>query len=284
MHKTILQSHGLSTTITQIPAPINQLYLGDTFVLKIYKSVEEWQNSVLMYELFEQNSLVAPNIIAKGKTPKPYLITTIVKGVHLTSKSSKEVYRSFARWVATLHTIKAKKFGGVSSTGVGKYYAINKGPYSQWKPLHIELINLRMRHFKGTLFEELIPQIKEFFESIDYPNFTPSLTHEDLNSQNIFVKDERIVGVIDPDHGYFGCYEEELMRIEEGHFVGLEKMRKVFLDEYQKIYPLLPGYEDRRSVFRISRNLVGADYYLRINKAKKDLVPIYNTLKKLLKE
>ncbi|MFW5746797.1 MAG: phosphotransferase [Nanoarchaeota archaeon] len=234
----------------------NHVYIGERFVLKIYDSVNEWDNTLRVYKLISEQELEAPKIIASNPEPAPFILMTKLSGVPISEETTVENYESLGEWVGKLHNITFSKFGGLTEEGVGPFYEIQSGPFDSWKSMHLELVKDRIKSFKGATLEALKDEILNFFQSCSYSDFKPSLIHEDLNQKNIFVQNGKISGVIDPDGGFAGCTEEELMRIEVAHFVGREDLRDAFLRGYQRHHSLLEGYEQRRPLFRLSRTLV----------------------------
>ncbi len=262
--------------IKKINTLANQVYEvnceDQTYFLKIFDSQEEVQNGrklAKLYPFLEKNEIPVPKVIAFAKhEEKPYLILTKVKGTELryalpemTTKEKPDFYFDFGKNLAKIHSITFSQFGEtIDGKTVSPYIeANNKGPFQTWKEMHKELIEYRLNILQNTFFEDLIPPIRTWFEKyshlIDY-KVTPRLLHIDLNQKNMFVTDSKITGIIDFDGSFIGHNEEELMRIENAHFVDDEDLRNIFLKGYTSILPLDEGYEKRREFYYFSRLLV----------------------------
>lgn len=256
--QVILDKEKASGKIVQLPTFANAVFaVGDTTILKIYDSKIEWQNTMRMYALLKTQKLALPRIISSGNSPQPYIFMERLQGVPISKQRTENTYRSLGAWVGKLHQVTFPKFGGLTNRGVGKHEC-GKGPFKNWKSLHLALIEERMTGFENTTLAPLVPRIRDYFKAMNYPEFKPTLLHEDLNAKNIFVMNEKVIGVIDPDGGYAGCTEEELMRIEVAHFEKNPRLRKAFMQGYTKFTKPLPGYEERRKTFFLSRTLVEA--------------------------
>lgn len=73
---------------------------------------------------------------------------------------------------------------------------------------------------------------------IDY-SIIPRLLHIDLNQKNIFVKEDKISGIIDFDDAFVGHNEEDLMRTEGANFADNEQLKQSFFRGYTEIIKLL---------------------------------------------
>lgn len=283
--QAILQQIRATGKINQIPTFANEVYaIGDNAILKIYDSRKEWRNTLRVYALLKQQKLATPRIISSGASPRPYLFMERLKGAPISKQRTVKTYRRFGAWVGRLHQVTFQKFGGLSAKGIDKHEC-GKGPFKNWKQLHLALVEQRMKGFERTILAPLIPRIRAYFKAADYPAFKPTLLHEDLNTKNIFVKNDVVIGVIDPDGGYAGCAEEELMRIEVAHFRKNPDLRKAFMEGYTKFTQPLPGYEQRRTVFFLSRTLVEAWCIIHLKTYKKGSkrVALQKTRKDLLR-
>ncbi len=237
----------------------NKVFLIGDKVLKIYDSgrEKECKNAIIMYRLMAKNNVSCPKIFSSGDN---YILMEKLEG-DILEEGDEIFYKNFGRLVGRLHKIQFDKFGGLDTvTSVGPHFETENGPYTNWKDMHLDLIKFRTSHLTETPFSHLIQDIIRFFEKVEFPPFIPTLIHEDLNKKNILVSENQVSGVIDPDGGYSGCTEEELMRVEKAHFGdGKENLRTAFLEGYQEHSKLMDGYEKRRAIFSLSRELVHAE-------------------------
>lgn len=269
--REILEKEDLPLDYEKIPTYANAVFrVGEHAILKIYESADRWNNTVRMYGLISQNGLAAPRILGKGEHPLPYLVMELLEGNPIGESRTQGTYRSFGEWVGRLHQIRFDLFGGLQEEGVGAFHETGEGPFSTWNQMHLSLATHRMKGFERTVMAPLVPAIIDYFSSFVYPHFQPQLIHEDLNRKNIFVQDEKITGVIDPDEGYVGCAEEELMRIELAHFGTDDVLKAAFFEGYLKHSELLEGHESRKQAFLLSRLLVETRCLLDLDAYKAD--------------
>ncbi len=248
-----------------------------------------------LYPLLSKKNIPVPDVLKYDNSLQvlshPYLIITEVKGKMLgesidrfKGQDLKEFYYEFGKVVAKIHSITFQEFGETYDGKIVKGFSEigDKGPYKNWKEMHSEIINSRLDIFRGSSFEDLINPIKEWFENasnlIDY-DITPRLLHIDLNQKNIFIKDNKISGIIDFDDAFIGHNEEELMRTESANFSNNDVLRHAFFKGYTEVISLDEGYEKRRTFYYLSRLLVhidciikyGEDYISDIEKEKKSI-------------
>ena len=253
----------------KIPTYANQVYaFEEKLILKIFDSEEEWENSLIVSNLFRQHNIITPLVRAKGKNPRPYILMDLLDGHPISEEPTLKAHKNFGECVGKLHQVKFKQFGGIQNAGVGIYYKTKSGPFNNWKDMHISLVEHRMRGFDSTILQPLVSDVCSYFGSYSYPTFHPTLVHEDLHAKNVFVKNGIITGLIDLGEGYSGCEEEDLMRIEIAQYEEHPNLRESFLEGYMKCNSLLPNYEDRRPHFRLSRLLVEADCVINLSTYK----------------
>ncbi len=253
-------------------------------VLRIFNPITgDWKASKeeSVYELFIKHNIPCPIIlktdISKKLIPYNYVISKRLTGNALDkvfsnqSMSSKlKIIKELGKYLGKIHSINFNKFGDITKKGdnfiVGPAHElsdvskkIKSGPFLSWKDMHREIIKSRLYYFKNTEFEDLIKPINDYFDAneylIDY-KITPRLLHLDLNRNNIFVKDNKITGILDVEESLIGHNEYDLMRTEL-HFKGNLELRNAFFKEYTKYIKLDEGYDNRRAFYSLSRNLVG---------------------------
>jgi aminoglycoside phosphotransferase (APT) family kinase protein len=232
-----------------------------------------------VYELFTKNKIPCPTIlktdITKELIPFDYVLSKKLKG-HALDKGyankpvNLKMARELGKNLGKIHSITFNKFGDISKKGnkfiVGPAHElsevskkINPGPFKSWKKMHGEIIKSRLFYFKGTEFEDLINPIKKYFKQneslLDY-KITPRLLHLDFHRNNIFVKNDKITGILDVEESLVGHNEYDLMR-SEIHFKGHSRLRKEFFKAYEPFVKLDPGYQERRAFYSLSRSLVG---------------------------
>lgn len=265
----------------------NPVYIIETqktdLVLRILNPISgDWKpgKEELVYELFRKNNIPCPVIlktdISKRIIPFNYIISKRLKGNALNKEILKEttsktkIVKELGKYLGRIHSISFNRFGDVYKRSnkfvVGPAHElcefskrIKTGPFYSWKDMHREIIKYGLYYFKDSEFKDLIEPIKKYFKKherlIDY-KITPRLLHLDLNRNNIFVKNNKITGILDVEGALIGHNEYDLMRTEL-HFKGNLKLRNAFFKEYTKYIKLDKGYEERRPYYSLSRALIG---------------------------
>lgn len=269
----LLKKHSIKT---------NKIDKIKTFTGLVYRIEAEEQNYFLkifdnnqqekalkiksLYQLFNNKGINAPQIILfEQEDDRIYLLMTEIQGKMLQDVledkeySLEKIYYDLGKKVAQIHSIEFEEFGECidGKTVQEVSFLKGKGPFKYWHDMHLELVKDRLKHFKNTDFEQYVGPIIQWFEYNKIKNNpTPTLLHEDLNKKNIFVKNNKVSGIIDVDDSYVGHYEEELMRIENGHFRENKELREHFMRGYTSVKKLEEGYEKRRKYYYLSRLLV----------------------------
>ncbi|MEA3429955.1 MAG: phosphotransferase [Nanoarchaeota archaeon] len=285
--KTIFNSLNFNINkITEIKTLANFLVKVGTnkgnYFLKMYNNKKEARAGhklACLYPFLLKNNIPVPGVLKFDDSLKlvkhPYLIITEIEGEMLcevintmNTDDKKSFYYELGRLIAKIHSITFKKFGETfDGKTVESYSEANyKGPFSNWKDMHKEIINYRLNIFKGSNFEDLIKPISSWFEQnanlIDY-KIVPRLLHIDLNQKNIFLKNNKISGIIDFDDAFVGHNEEELMRTEGANFSNNNNnnnnLRQSFFKGYTEIIKLDDNYEQRRKYYYFARLLVHTD-------------------------
>lgn len=233
----------------------------------------------LVYRLMKENGIPAPIIlktdISKTLIPYNYVLSKKLDGQalveqypHMSDVDKKCVVRELGRYLGIMHSITFDSFGDVKELDgkivVGESHELldipenlDARPKKSWKLMHREILKSRFFYFKNTEFEHLIEPISNYFRDnehlIDY-DITPRLLHLDLNRGNIFVKGNKVTGILDVEESLIGHNEYDLMRTEL-HFDN-QGLRTAFFEEYEKHVKLDEGYEQRRPFYSLSRRLV----------------------------
>lgn len=279
---------------------------NNIFFLKIYENEEERKIGLKLsklYPLLQQFNVPVPEVIEFNDTLSviifPYLIISEVEGELLCEKidsmNEKDkiaLYYNFGQTLAKIHQITFKKFGdSLDWINVGSYIeANNKGPFNSWREMHKEIIEFRLSYFSDSNFEDLIEPIRKYFNNnsylIDY-EITPRLLHIDLNKKNIFVKDNKISGIIDFDGAFIGHNEEELMRVEGANFATNSQIKEAFFKGYEELINLDFDYEKRRTFYYLSRLLVHIDCIIKfgtnyVKDIEKEEITLRNEINNIL--
>ena len=301
----VFESIGINVkNYSKIDTYLNKVYRVKTdkgnFYLKIYETLEEKKVALKLsklYPLLLKKGIPVPKVIKFDDSLNlikfPYLVITEVEGEMLCDKillmSNEEkisFYHDFGITLGKIHTITFNQFGETFDLKTIEPFieANDKGPFKIYKEMHKEIVDYRLEYFKDTYFEDLINPIKNYFSQnshlIDYV-IVPRLLHIDLNQKNIFVKDNKISGIIDFDGAFIGHNEEELMRIEGANFATDLISKDAFFKGYTKIIQLDRNYDKRRVFYYLSRLLVNIDCLI---KYKKDYVDDIDSKQEILKQ
>ncbi|CAF1068984.1 unnamed protein product [Adineta steineri] len=209
-------------------------------IKSISRPVDGYSNSVYFVTFFNSSNL---ELIIKFTKPDDITEVTFYQLLHQDSTNYLPVPKVF-------------QYDSI----VRNYYISSKLP---GLPLsQFDIIKKQIVQFNGTMFEELVTTIHKYLiqnmHLIDY-NIVPRLLHMDLHCANILILDIKITGILDAENAVIGHNEYELMRIEKGHFEETDSVdyRNVFMSSYTNYVKLENGYEERRRLYSLSRELVG---------------------------
>jgi aminoglycoside phosphotransferase (APT) family kinase protein len=266
----------------------------------VFTDDDNCRKNRIIYSLFQENNIPCPKVVFCDESSKflkyPVIIVTEVEGKPLSelqqlgkNNDLTSIYEKFGDITARINSIKFKRFGEIEEHK-GNYYSskiriFNEGPFKTWNEVIRKIHFKRLEGLIGSNLDYLIAPIQEFskqyFKRLD--KITPRLTHGDLNSKNIIVKNGEITGIIDVDEAMAGVIDEELMRIELDHFTDNDELREVFFNSYQKKIHLNSEYKERRRFFYISRNLIWVNLLIQMgskisSNPHKDLTRLGNQL------
>jgi fructosamine-3-kinase len=161
---------------------------------------------------------------------------------------------------------------------IGRNPQYNRGAQPSWADFfweqrivpQIEMLRIR-RIWTGTeerWLSKLEEHVKRILASVDEP---PSLLHGDLWSGNVLCGRNQIPILIDPAV-YYGHREADLAMTEL--FGGFARS---FYQRYKDLWPLAPGYPERRLVYNFYHklnhaNLYGSGYIWDVKKTLLDIV------------
>lgn len=211
--------------------------------------------------LAQARSIRVPKLIACGKTSEhAFLVLEYIALNNLDSRSE----QLLGQQLAQLHRQKQPYFGWHRDNTIGSTTQIN-GRYDDWLAFWTEQRlghQLTLAAAKGyggrlqTLGEKLCADLKPLFSGY---RPQPALVHGDLWGGNAAADDQGNPVIYDPAC-YFGDRETDLAMTEL--FGGFSP---VFYQAYQAVYPLEPGYAERKTLYNLYHilnhlNLFGRSY------------------------
>jgi len=266
----------------------NEVYFLHTsrsdFVLKVFDDeVGSWkpQKELAIHSVMRDLEIPSPAILlvdaSKRVVPFTYSLSDRIAGEafsrvlpSLSVEATCRIYRQLGDCMGRLHAITFSQFGDVHREDgelvVGPAYELGRdanghypGPFATWLEMHREIVEHRLNLMQGTVFEDLVPQIEEYFrsshEEIDF-DIVPRLLHMDLHPGNILVKDDRIAGILDVEESIVGHNEYDLMRTELANFRGQDPAyERAFMDAYTDHVSIDEGYLGRKYFYDVSRML-----------------------------
>jgi fructosamine-3-kinase len=169
--------------------------------------------------------------------------------------------------LANLHAHTADQFGLTFDNYIGSLPQANYR-YENWADffIHSRLkpqIDRAKKH--QLLFQSSLSKFEKLFTQLNglFPREKPAFIHGDLWSGNLMTDHEGLPALVDPAV-YFGHREMELAFTQL--FGGFDP---IFLQSYQEVHGLEPGYEERFELYNlypllVHLNLFGSSYRLQI--------------------
>lgn len=200
--------------------------------------------------LQEQTHFIVPKIIDSQTMNGRTFLTLAYLSEHTPHKKD---WENFGRSLALMHGNTSPQFGWKNDNFIGTLPQRNELK-SDWTTffLHqrisplLKTINQKHPHFCSTASTKLA----EYFKG-EFPEEPPSLLHGDLWSGNV-MNTTNGFAIFDPAC-YYGHREMDIAMTQL--FGGFDKC---FLNAYQEVYPLAPGWQERIELCQIYPLLVHA--------------------------
>jgi len=205
-------------------------------------------------------ALAVPEVIQVGEADSfQYLVLQYISP----GTRSADYWQHFGSGLAALHKTSAHQFGLDHDNYIGSLPQKNKGT-ARWVDFFIEQrlnTQLRMAQEDGKLDLSILKKFDRLFDRLPsmFPEEAPALLHGDLWGGNIMTNSAGAPCLIDPAV-YFGHREADLAMTRL--FGGFDPS---FVRNYEEVYPLLPGYDDRLDLYNlypllVHVNLFGSGY------------------------
>jgi fructosamine-3-kinase len=210
------------------------------------------------------SGLKIPKVLALDRSANPQFIIL----EHLEEAAAGPEYiQKFGQLLATLHKNTQDKFGLDHNNYIGSTVQINtpeKNGVYFFTEHRIRFQQVMARN-AGRLPKKLDLQLDELCDKLNsilnLDSESPALLHGDLWSGNHFPTKGDVPSIFDPAV-YYGPREADLAMMEL-----FGNMPKAFYSAYSEVFPLDPGYPERREIYNLYHllnhlNLFG-DSYLR---------------------
>jgi protein-ribulosamine 3-kinase len=211
--------------------------------------------------LAQTRSIRVPKFIACGQTSEHAFLVLEYIGLHRLNNRSEQL---LGQQLAQLHRQKQAYFGWHSDNTIGSTVQVN-GHYHDWIPfwqeqrLGHQLALAASKGYGGRLQaqgEKLCANLSPLFSGYQTQ---PALVHGDLWGGNAAADEQGNPVIYDPAC-YFGDRETDLAMTEL--FGGFSS---TFYQAYQAVYPLAPGYKNRKTLYNLYHilnhlNLFGRSY------------------------
>ncbi len=203
-----------------------------------------------------------PKVIGlpEHSNPKFLILEYIVEGT-----PGKFYYVDFARALAGLHHVTHSHFGLDHDNHIGSTPQLNEQETDGWTffrehRLRFQQQLARKNNLLPTRIDHKIDSLCDKLDSLlDLEGEQPALLHGDLWSGNYFSDAQGLPCIFDPA-AHFGLREADLAMTEL-----FGRLPNDFYDAYHEVFPLNPGYEERKPIYNLYHllnhvNLFGTSY------------------------
>lgn len=227
----------------------------------------KWNDATTYLDMFEaeakglrllkqSNTFTIPEVIVHGVTEKyQFLLLDYIQSKPRVT----DFWKSFGKQLALLHLNTNGFFGLDHNNYIGSLPQINDPAdngvnFFIEKRLHFQL---GLATDKNLVESKTRSQFEKLFNKLTslLPDEKPALVHGDLWSGNLMVDENGNPCLIDPAVHY-GSREADLAMTTL--FGGFDME---YLDEYNHIYPLLNGYQERLSIYKLYPLLVHVNLF-----------------------
>ena len=206
------------------------------------------------------NALVVPEVIHAGTAGShQFLLLEYLEG----GRRQTNFWVDFGSGLAKLHRMSADAFGLDHDNYIGSLPQSNS-PSLSWVEFFIGQrlrIQLQIAVEHNRIGEEFVKKFDTLFDKLPsiLPEEPPSLLHGDLWGGNLMISKAGRPGIIDPAV-YYGHREVDLAMTKL--FGGFDAS---YIDSYDEAYPLMPGYQERMTIYNlypllVHLNLFGGAY------------------------
>ncbi len=189
----------------------NQVYKaslnGETIFIRMNKKTEVFPVEILGYELFEQQNIPVPEVIAYQEHPQsigyPTMILSAAEGIDLVKakispEQEEKIYEQVGEILRKINEIKLDGYGALEVKD-GKL----KGKFDNWKDSWMSseehfYKDAEILNGSSLITPEEFQKLEEVYREIGSLDFgQASLLHRDVHSTHIFIKGDKVTGIID---------------------------------------------------------------------------------------
>jgi fructosamine-3-kinase len=242
-------------------------------------------NQLSRVEMFEveASGLMEIGVAARITTPTPIcwgVITNysylVLSHLNLADRGTPENWHELGRNLAQMHQTRSSnpvRFGWQLNNTIGSTPQINtwENNWAKFFANHRISYQLQLAQTNGGKFPQATALLAKIPQILGNHQPQPALVHGDLWSGNIGFTDADIPVIFDPAI-YWGDREVDLAMTEL--FGGFPA---TFYQGYERVYPIDPGYPQRRSLYNLYHilnhyNLFGGSYQHQANKLIEEVV------------
>ncbi|MFC1768529.1 aminoglycoside phosphotransferase family protein [Nanoarchaeota archaeon] len=256
-----------------------------SLVIRVYPK-DGWKakKEEILYDLVRRKKVPIPKVFYCDSTkkiiPKPYLIMSYVDGDIgcNVSKLKKKTLRDLGKYLARIHSIKLKSYGWIIGNKI-------KPSFRKWEdfmnydfkrklsniskyPIGYKQIKLMRGYYKDN--SEVL-KIKE----------KPCLLHKDYHLQNIFIKKNKVAGIIDFEWAVGGHNELDIAKSSLFMFEKNPKLKNEFMKGYMEVGRISSEFKEREKIYKFVTIVGNLSLALRL-KNKNAVVQNRDRLKRIL--
>lgn len=246
----------ISSKVNEVPAMHDTRFLegeGFNVFVKVgnnpFSFDQFTQESLGLRHITEHSGVVTPRVIDVLNVNDTTLL--IMEAIKTKPVDTNEAWETLGRGLAKIHQATWVKCGLDTHSYLGIFLQDNR-PMDSWSEFYGERrlrVQMKMAIDAGNMSYKQCKQVEALIERLPKicgPNQSFSLLHGDPWPGNLLYDGEKLVAI---DCGiYYGNREIDLSTVDFFYPVS-----KVFFDAYNEVYPIEPGYEERKDLWKVNQ-------------------------------